>query len=108
MVNLTVTGPDRPVVFVQPGDTVEWDAEMIPNIAPQSRQQYTENPVLRLLSAEDPLISTFGFDGGMMAPGQIYRRKFDQDGLYSYSDGLGHDGIVAVGSPKIYLPVMRR
>jgi hypothetical protein len=108
VVNLTVTGPDRPVVHVKPGDTVEWSAEMIPNISPESRRLYTENPVLRLLSALDPLSDTLGFDSGMIAPGQSYRRRFDEKGVSFYDDGLGHTGRVMVGIVPVYLPVVLR
>jgi hypothetical protein len=106
LVNLTVTGPDRPVVHLRTGETVEWSAETIPNLSPESRKLYTENPVIRPLSALDPLTSTLGFDGGMMTPGQGYRRKFDENGVYLYDDGLGHTGHVVVGMAPVYLPVV--
>jgi hypothetical protein len=109
LVNLTVTGPDKPVVIVPTGGTVAWAAEMIPNINEASRKQYTENPVLRPLSALDPLTSTLGWDGGMMAPGQIYQRRMDQPGIYLYDDGLGHSGTVLVGNyTSVHLPLVMR
>ncbi|MGC8873484.1 MAG: hypothetical protein ACP5SI_03425 [Chloroflexia bacterium] len=39
-----------------------------------------------------PLYDTRAWDGGMMAPGRVYRREFAQVGTYSYADGLGHEG----------------
>ena len=68
-VNLSVTGIDPPVLHVQPGDSVEWDAEITPNISTQTRQAYTANPVLRVLSALDPLSNILGWDSGLLAPG---------------------------------------
>jgi hypothetical protein len=105
-VNLTVSGPDKPIVYVPAGGTVEWLTEMIPNISTESRRLYTENPIIRLLSDLDPLTSTMGWDGGMSAPGQIFQRRFDQNGVYFYSDGLGHIGKVYVGHLKLYLPLI--
>ncbi len=107
-VNLTISGPDTPVLYINKGDTVEWLAEMVANISPESRQKYTENPVLRLLSALDPLNNILGWDGGLLAPGQIYQRQFIQDGEYLYSDGLGHTERVVVGGRQLFLPLIRR
>jgi hypothetical protein len=108
LINLTVTGPDRPVLVVPSGSAVAWAAEMIPNIRPESRRQYTDDPVLRLLSALNPLTSTLGWDGGMMAPGQIYVRRMNAAGSYSYNDGLGHVGLVIVADHSVYLPLVAR
>jgi hypothetical protein len=107
-VNLTVSGPARPMVFLNPGDTLEWLAETTPEISTQSRQSYTDNPVLHPISALDPLTNTLGWDGGMMAPGQVYQRRFDQQGVYSYDNGLGYTGQVLVGMTPIYLPLVRK
>jgi hypothetical protein len=105
-VNLTVTGPDKPIVYVPIGGTVEWSAEMIPNITTETRKLHTENPVIRLLSDLDPLTNILGWDGGMMAPGQFFQRRFNQEGEYFYSDGLGNSAMVFVGPLKIYLPLI--
>ena len=107
-VNLTISGPDRPVLYINQGDTVEWLAEMVTNLSIESRQLYTENPVLRLLSAQDPLINILGWDSGMLAPGQAYLRQFTQDGEYLYSDGLGHTARVVVGGVQVFLPQVCR
>jgi hypothetical protein len=108
MVNLTVSGPARPMVFLEPGDTLAWLAETTPDISSQSRQAYTENPVLHPLIALDPLTNILGWDGGMLIPGQVYTRRFDQIGLYSYNNGLGFTGQVLVGMIPLYLPIVKK
>jgi hypothetical protein len=95
-------------VFLNPGETLQWLAETTPDISPESRQRYTENPALRPLSALDPLSDTLGWDGGMMIPGQVYSRRFDQVGVYAYDNGLGYTGQVIVGMTPIYLPIVRK
>jgi hypothetical protein len=107
-VNLTISGPDTPVLYINNGDTVEWLAEMITNLSPESRQKYTENPVLRLLSELDPLTNILGWDGGLLAPGMIYHRQFIEDGEFLYSDGLGNTARIVVGGTKLFLPLVRR
>ena len=107
-VNLTISGPDNPIVFIKKGDTVEWLSELIPNLSPESRQKYTENPVLRLLSELDPLANIFGWDSGLLAPGKTYLRQFTEDGEYLYSDGLGHTTRVVVGGLQFFLPSIHR
>jgi hypothetical protein len=104
-VNLSVTGIDQPLINVQPGDTVEWDAEIVPNISTQTRQVYTADPVIRVLSTLDPLSNVLGWDSGMLAPGFVYQRQFTQKGDFLYQDGLGHSGEVLVGTTMIYLPL---
>ncbi len=66
------------------------------------------DPVVRPLSSLDPLTSTLGWDGGMLTPGQVYRRQFMTEGRYSYTDGAGHVGVVVVRGPRLYLPLVRR
>lgn len=106
-VTLNHNGPDTPVITISVGSTVEWIAEMSGLLPPETLAQWIENPVLRLLSALDPLSNRLGFDSGMFPPGQRYRRQFTQPGVFEYDDGLGHSGrIVVIG--KVYLPVVRR
>ncbi len=107
-VNVSVTGIDQPILHVQPGDTVEWDAEIVPNIPDQTRQTYTANPVIRVISALDPLSNVLGWDSGMLAPGTVYQRLFSQRGLYFYQDGLGNTGEIWVGTWEIFLPAVRK
>jgi hypothetical protein len=107
-VNLTVTGPDQPVIHINSGGTVAWQTEMIPNLPLESLQKYTENPVLYLLSWLDPLTNILGWDCGMLSPGTTYTRQFIQDGVYFYSEGLGHTARVVVDGMQFILPLVRR
>ena len=47
----------------------------------------------------DPLTNPLGFDGGMLRPGQAYRRSFPTSGEYAYTDGAGHSGTIVVEAP---------
>ena len=48
-------------------------------------------------------------DGGLLLPGQVYRRQFSQPGLYTYTDGAGHTATIEVSTEcKIYLPLVLR
>lgn len=64
--------------------------------------------MLRPFSTLNPLTSTLGWDGGMLTPGQTYRRQFITPGTYTYTDGAGHAGQVVVSSYRIYLPLALR
>jgi hypothetical protein len=93
---LTASGPQPASISVAPGITVQWRAE-VDSLAPlQLLAQQVENPTLRPLSALNPISNTLGWDGGMLIPGQTYRRRMDAPGLYTYTDGLGHQGQVCV------------
>jgi hypothetical protein len=81
---------------------------MIPNLPLESLQKYTENPVLYLLSWLDPLTNILGWDCGMLSPGTTYTRQFIQDGVYFYSEGLGHTARVVVDGMQFILPLVRR
>lgn len=107
-VQLGVSGPSPATVFLLPGETAEWQAESVPNISTVTRQIYTTDPVLRLLSVLDPHQSVAGWDGGMLAPGAVFRREFIEPGVYAYSDGLGYTGWVVVGGQSLYLPLVTR
>ena len=108
-VALSPQGPDPASLVIPPGGVVEWLSTLDPGEAALHLLDYTENPFLRPLSELDPLASTLGFDGGMMTPGAVYRRQFDTEGTYTYSDGAGHSGTIVVGTGySIYLPVVRR
>ena len=107
-INLTVTGPDQPVVTLNPGDALAWTAEVIPNISDTARKQYTLNPVIHPLSDLNPQNDILGWDSGMLIPGQVYTRQFSQPGIYTYDDGLGNIGQVLVGISQIFLPMVQR
>jgi hypothetical protein len=90
------------------GSAVEWVSELNGLTLAARLVSLIENPVVRLLSARNPLTDTLGFDGGMLAPGQVYRRQFNRQGAYSYTDGSGHAGQVIVTQHNIYLPLVLR
>ncbi|MCX7858820.1 MAG: right-handed parallel beta-helix repeat-containing protein [Chloroflexus sp.] len=109
-VELTPDGPVPATVTVAPGQSVEWRVTANPLLSPDELAQLYDNPVVRLLSARNPLSDTLGFDGGRLTPGQVYRRQFTTPGTYTYSDGLGHTGTVVVtgGERKAYIPLILR
>ncbi|MGB9723025.1 MAG: hypothetical protein ACP5OO_02270 [Chloroflexia bacterium] len=104
---LTPDGPDPQVVTVTAGSSVEWVSTLRETDAAADLVRWTENPILRPLSALDPMSNTLGWDGGMLAPGRVYRRQFPVPGIYAYSDGAGHNGTVVVRG-FVYLPLVLR
>jgi plastocyanin len=106
-ITLTPDGPSQPIITITVGDTVEWVAEVDGTLPPQQRMAWLDNPMLRLLSDLDPLSNTLGWDGGMLAPGHIFRRQFSWPGTYTYTDGAGHTGTVVV-TARVYLPLVKR
>lgn len=89
-------GPQPAVVTVTVGSAVEWLSELDGLAPPAVLAAQTENPTRQPLSALNPISYTVGWDGGMLPPAHVYRRQMDSPGLYSYSDGLGHQGQVCV------------
>ena len=104
---LTVDGPSPAVITVLQGSTVAWTVDVAGTLPPEMRMAQFENPSLRPLSDLDPINFTRGFDGGMMTPGQVYRRRFTTPGTYTYPDGTGHTGHVVVVT-QVYLPLVMR
>lgn len=109
-VTLGSTTPSPAVLTVPVGATVEWHLPWDNMALPQTQFALLENPILHLLSARNPLSDTLGFDGGMLAPGRVYRRQFTTPGTYTYSDGLGHTAtiVVSAAEKKLYLPLVTR
>ncbi len=107
-VSLADDGPEPAVITVSAGSAVEWVAAPDLPLHADEMIALLENPALRLLSDLDPLNFTDGWDGGMIAPGQIFRRHFTRPGAYNYSDGDGHTGQVIVTPYQIYLPATTR
>jgi len=93
---LTASGPQPASVIVPAGTTVQWRAEVDGLLPPAALADLTENPVLHPLSALNPLSTTLGWDGGMVAPGRIYQRQLTEPGRYTYSDGLGNEAELCV------------
>jgi hypothetical protein len=104
-VKLTPDGPSSSVITIPVGSAIEWVSQPSDAATPDELIRLLENPVLRPLSALNPLTNTLGFDGGMLSPGQVYRRQFTQHGMYAYSDGLGHSGQVVV-IYRLYMPLV--
>ncbi len=102
---LTPDGPDPQVITVPAGSSVEWLSTLRATDDADDLVRWTENPILRPLSALDPISHTLGWDGGMLAPGRVYRRQFPVPGSYAYSDGAGHSGTVVVRG-YVYLPLV--
>ncbi len=108
-VTLNPTGPNPATLNVPVGGVVEWRAPWDTMALPETQLALVEDPRLRLLSALDPLTYTLGFDGGMLAPGQVYRRQFSAPGRYTYSDGMSHTATIeVVAGQKVYLPLVLR
>ncbi|MBN1317672.1 MAG: hypothetical protein JXA42_19470, partial [Anaerolineales bacterium] len=104
-------GLEPATVIVPAGGAVEWIASMSESTTPDTLMSLIDNPIMqpRTWDVLDPLTSTLGFDGGMLAPGQVYRRMFTEPGIYPYTDGAGHEGQVEVtGAFGIYLPLVLR
>ncbi|MBN1317568.1 MAG: hypothetical protein JXA42_18945 [Anaerolineales bacterium] len=105
--SMTPDGLSQAVVQVGVGDSVEWVSTLPASSTLIDLARYRENPVLHLKSDLDPLTDLLGWDGGMLIPGGIYRRQFNQSGTYTYTDGAGHSGQVIVFA-HIYLPLVIR
>jgi len=106
-VTLTSGGPVPAVITVPVGSAVEWVAQVDPDLPVEQQAALAENPIWRPLSERDPLSDTLGFDGGLLAPGQVYRRSFTVPGVYPYTDDAGHSGQVVVRA-FVYLPLVLR
>lgn len=110
-VTLSPDGPSPETAEIPAGYNVAWISELSAGTPITDWVRYSENPVLRPRTFDpvDPLSSTLGFDGGMMAPGSNYIRTFTEPGIYPYTDGLGHEAWVIVKSGgTIYLPLVIR
>ena len=108
-VTLTPDGPDPAVVTVPVGSAVQWLSQVRDTDTVTDVVRWMDTPILRPLSALDPLQNPLGFDGGYLEPGTGYRRRFNAPGKYVYTDGAGHTGkVVVTGGGKVYLPIILR
>ncbi|MBP8002916.1 MAG: right-handed parallel beta-helix repeat-containing protein [Chloroflexi bacterium] len=94
---LTENGPLPASLDVALGTVVQWSAEVDALLLPAELIQQVENPLLQVLSGLNPISNTLGWDGGKLIPGQTYQRQMNTPGIYTYNDGLGHQGQVCVG-----------
>jgi len=112
IVTLTPDGPDPETVTIAVGETVAWQATLRATDTITDLIAWSENPLLRPLSALNPLEDTKGFDGGFLEPGRTYRRTFAWPGSYAYTDAHGNSGTInVIGDPPykyIYLPLVLR
>ncbi len=108
-IDLTPDGPDPSIVNVPPGGSVEWRSILDASATITDLVRLSDQPVNqpRTMGVLDPLVNVLGFDGGLLKPGQTYRRQFTQRGTYAYTDGLGHTGTIVVGW-RVYLPLIRK
>lgn len=106
---LTAYGAVQPEVTITPGQTVEWVYLADESASPQQMLDEMETPIVRLQSSLDPLADVLGFDSGMLAPNQVYRRTFTTPGTYTYTNGQGRSATVIVKSGNsIFMPLIRR
>jgi len=108
---LTPDGPTPSSLTIPANGSVEWVSTLGASATAADLAHFNANPVLQPRSGGllDPLLNTLGFDGGLLLPGQVYRRQFSQPGLYTYTDGAGHTATIEVSTEcKIYLPLVLR
>jgi len=111
-VQLTPAGLSPATLTLPAGSTVEWVATLDASATGADLSRWTANPLLqpRTAGALDPLTNTLGFDGGKLAPGQVYRRQFSAPGTYAYTDGMGRNGTIVVTETerRVFLPLVLR
>ena len=95
------------------GEAIEWWVPLDGLLRPEGLILLYNNPVMRTLSDLGPINYTGAWDGGMMTPGHCYRRQFDQPGTFTYTDGLGHSGVIIVEGGEVemfnlFLPTVLR
>ena len=108
-VSLTSSGPVPSEVTVNIGESIEWSVPLDFAASLLDRMKLTDNPIIRLLSDNNPLSSTNGWDSGSLAPGDEYSRMFNAPGEFTYQDELGNSGKVIVESNwSLFLPLLIR
>ncbi len=110
-VALMPDGPSPSRLTIPVNGSVEWISTLGKSATAADLARFNTNPLLQPRSggALDPLTSTLGFDGGLLLPGQVYRRQFTEPGTYTYTDGAGHTATIEViAGHKIYLPLVLR
>ena len=108
-VSLPPSGPVPSEVTVSVGESVSWSVPLDFTASLLDRMKLTDNPIIRLLSDNNPLSSIPGWDSGLLVPGDDYARVFDTPGEYTYQDGLGNSGKVIVENNwPIFLPILNK
>ncbi len=110
-VALMPDGPSPSLLTIPVNSSVEWISTLGATATAADLAHFNTNPILQPRSggALDPLTNTLGFDGGLLLPGQAYRRQFTEPGVYTYTDGAGHTATIEViAEHKIYLPLVLR
>ncbi len=77
-------GEDLTTMTIDPGQVVEWVAQVPENATPDDITQFTIHPVIRIESVMDPEKDKRAFDSGMLEPFSRYRYKFTYPGAYDY------------------------
>jgi hypothetical protein len=107
-VTLSPDGPSPSIITVPAGSSVEWISTLNATATITDLEHLIANPLIHLLSALNPFVDPLSFDGGMLAPGQVYRRLFTVPGTYFYTDGNGHTAQVVVTNYQVYVPLVVR
>lgn len=102
-VSLTPDGPSPQVLEIPVGASVKWVPVLRDGASATDLATLNATPTSqpRTSSPLEPLTNPLGFDGGMLKPGQEFRRPFTTVGEYIYSDGLGHTGTIKVTSAAV-------
>ncbi|HNT22879.1 MAG TPA: right-handed parallel beta-helix repeat-containing protein [Anaerolineales bacterium] len=109
VIDVTPQEISQPTLSIPAGSRVVWNAVLWEGVNVDDWSRALENPLLRLGSLIDPLAYGWGWDSGMLSPGQSYSRLFTRPGIYTYTDGYGHQGeITVVSNYRMVLPIVMR
>ncbi len=108
-IDVTPQEISQPTISIPPGSRVVWNSLLGKGASVDDWSQAQENPLLRLASLIDPFTHGWGWDSGMLSPGQSYTRLFIRPGTYTYTDGYGHQGEIKVEPYyRVLLPIVIR
>lgn len=77
-------GQNLTEVTIDMGEIVQWVSKASAGASLDDLLQLTVNPVIRIESLINPETGRLGFDSGMLAPLDTYRRRFLSPGVYEY------------------------
>lgn len=98
-------GLSQETVTIPMGGRVTWRASVGISATADSFNALMLNPLTRLLSALNPMTDQNGWDSGLLQPGVEFTRTFYRPGIFTYTDGYGHNGQVEVLG-KVLLPMI--